>query len=159
MHKELVDRIHKEKAKNDSNSRDLASTLNVLSKTVFGEVNRFIFELLQNADDSSSDENPISVEFQLLENYLVFSHDGKHFTEEDVMGISSIGSRISDKDKNIEKTGYKGIGFKSVFGTSDYAHIVSGGFSFRFDKNFEGYTDPEEYPWQGSADLDGSTCG
>ncbi|MBN9285304.1 MULTISPECIES: DUF3883 domain-containing protein [unclassified Flavobacterium] len=148
MHKELVDRIHKEKAKNDSNSRDLASTLNVLSKTVFGEVNRFIFELLQNADDSSSDENPISVEFQLLENYLVFSHDGKHFTKEDVMGISSIGSRISDKDKNIEKTGYKGIGFKSVFGTSDYAHIVSGGFSFRFDKNFEGYTDPEEYPWQ-----------
>jgi hypothetical protein len=148
MYKEFVDTIHEEKAKNDSNSRDLARTLNVLSKTVFGEVNRFIFELLQNADDSSSDGSPISVRFQLLDNYLVFSHDGKHFTKEDVRGISGIGNRASDKDKNVEKTGYKGIGFKSVFGTSDYAHIVSGGFSFRFDKNFEGYANPEEYPWQ-----------
>nr|WP_315171324.1 DUF3883 domain-containing protein [uncultured Flavobacterium sp.] len=148
MHKEFVDQIHIEKAKNDSNSRDLARTLNVLSKTVFGEVNRFIFELLQNADDSSSDGSPISVQFQLLDNYLVFSHDGKHFTKEDVKGISGIGNRASDKDKNVEKTGYKGIGFKSVFGSSDYAHIVSGGFSFRFDKNFEGYANPEEYPWQ-----------
>jgi hypothetical protein len=148
MYKEFVDTIHEEKAKNDSNSRDLARTLNVLSKTVFGEVNRFIFELLQNADDSSLDGSLINVRFQVLDNYLVFSHDGKHFTKEDVQGISGIGNRASDKDKNVEKTGYKGIGFKSVFGSSDYAHIVSGGFSFRFDKNFEGYANPEEYPWQ-----------
>ncbi|WP_199117842.1 sacsin N-terminal ATP-binding-like domain-containing protein [Pedobacter sp. ASV28] len=148
MYKEFVDKIHQEKAKNDSNSRDLAHSLNVLSKTVFGEVNRFIFELLQNADDSSSDGSPINVQFKLLENYLVFSHDGKHFTKEDVQGISGIGNRASEKDKNVEKTGYKGIGFKSVFGSSDYAHIVSGGFSFRFDKNFEGYHGSEEFPWQ-----------
>ncbi|MDQ6531921.1 sacsin N-terminal ATP-binding-like domain-containing protein [Flavobacterium sp. LHD-85] len=148
MHKEFVDRIHNEKAKNDSNSMDLARTLNVLSKTVFGEVNRFVFELLQNADDSSSGEKEISVNFQLLENHLVFSHDGKHFSPEDVQGISGIGSRASAKDKNTEKTGYKGIGFKSVFGSSDYAHIVSGGFSFRFDRNYEGFANPEEYPWQ-----------
>jgi hypothetical protein len=148
MHKEFVDRIHDEKAKNDSNSMDLARTLNVLSKTVFGEVNRFVFELLQNADDSSSEGQEISVNFQLLENYLVFSHDGKHFSPEDVQGISGIGSRASAKDRNTEKTGYKGIGFKSVFGSSDYAHIVSGGFSFRFDRNYEGFANPEEYPWQ-----------
>lgn len=148
MHKEFVDRIHDEKAKNDSNSMDLARTLNVLSKTVFGEVNRFVFELLQNADDSSSGGHEISVNFQLLENYLIFSHDGKHFSPEDVQGISGIGSRASAKDRNKEKTGYKGIGFKSVFGSSDYAHIVSGGFSFRFDRNYEGFANPEEYPWQ-----------
>jgi hypothetical protein len=35
--KEIVDRIHEEKAKNDSNSKDLARTLNVLSKTVFDD--------------------------------------------------------------------------------------------------------------------------
>ena len=148
MHKEFVDEIYKEKAKTDRNSRDLAETLNVLSKTVFGEVNRFVFELLQNADDSSFDGNSINVQFELLENYLIFSHNGKHFNREDVDGISSIGNRASRKDQNAEKTGYKGIGFKSIFGSSDYAHIISGGFSFRFDKNYKGFKGSQDYPWQ-----------
>lgn len=148
MYKAFVDKIHQEKAKNDSNSRDLARTLNVLSKTVFGEVNRFVFELLQNADDSSANSETVNVQFQLLDNYLIFSHNGKHFTDDDVEGISGIGNRVSKKDKNNEKTGYKGIGFKSVFGSSDYAHILSGGFSFRFDKNYDGFDGSEDYPWQ-----------
>src|ERR1700710_2955076 len=99
--KEIVDRIHGEKAKNDSNSKDLARTLNVLSKTVFGDVNRFVFELLQNADDSSLGvDQDIDVEFHLLDNYLVFSHNGAHFTKEDVVGISGIGNKASKKDKS-----------------------------------------------------------
>jgi len=52
--KEFVTKLYNEKAKNDSNSRDLANSLNILSKTVFGDINRFIFELLQNADDATS---------------------------------------------------------------------------------------------------------
>ena len=146
---EIVNNIYKEKAKNDSNSKDLSRGLDVLSKTVFGDVNRFVFELLQNADDSSIEEKKdIKVDFHILENYLIFSHDGAHFAENDVVGISSIGNRASEKDQSIEKTGYKGIGFKSVFGTSDYVHIVSGGFSFRFDKNHTAWNNDENYPWQ-----------
>ncbi|SQB46470.1 ATP-binding protein [Chryseobacterium jejuense] len=97
MHRDFIDNIYKEKAKNDSNSRDLARTLDVLSKTVFGDVNRFIFELLQNADDSSESGNNVEVEFRLVDNYLIFAHNGKHFTKEDVEGISGIGNRASKK--------------------------------------------------------------
>ncbi|QRQ59966.1 sacsin N-terminal ATP-binding-like domain-containing protein [Sphingobacterium multivorum] len=147
--KDLVEQIFEEKAKNDSNSRDLARLINTLSKTVFGHINRFVFELLQNADDASTgSDKQIDVSFRLLENYLVFSHSGAHFTESDVRGISGIGNKASEKDKSVEKTGYKGIGFKSVFGSSDYAHIISGDYSFRFDKRYEGYKNYEEYPWQ-----------
>lgn len=147
--KEVVEKIYNEKAKCDSNSQDLARTLDVLSKTVFGNVNRFVFELLQNADDSSiGTETNIEVQFRILDNYLIFSHNGAHFTELDVLGISSIGNRSSQKDQSIEKTGYKGIGFKSVFGTSDYAHIVSSEYSFRFDKNHSEFNNGENYPWQ-----------
>lgn len=147
--KEIVNRIYYEKAKNDSNSRDLARALNVLSQTVFGHVNRFVFELLQNADDSSNrNHEDINVEFHLIENYLIFSHNGSHFTAADVAGISGIANKASKKDSNTEKTGYKGVGFKSVFGSSEYAHIISGGFSFRFDKNYEEWGGSEDYPWQ-----------
>lgn len=90
----------------------------------------------------------IDVKFQLLNEYLIFSHNGKHFSKEDVQGIAGIGNRASKKDKQKEKTGYKGIGFKSVFGSSDYAHILSGGFSFRFDKFYDGFENPDDYPWQ-----------
>ncbi len=148
--KAFIENIYSDKAKRDSNSQDLARALDVLSKTVFGDVNRFVFELLQNADDSPSEtnNNGVEVEFKLLDDYLIFSHNGSHFTVDDVKGISSVGSRISKKDADIEKTGYKGIGFKSVFGTSEEVHILSNEFTFRFDKNFDQWEDDAEYPWQ-----------
>lgn len=148
MQRALVDQIFKEKTTNNSISLDLSNALNIISKTVFGEINRFIFELLQNADDSADKNNPLHVKFRLLDNYLIFSHTGKHFTPDDVKGISSVGSRASQKDRDTKKTGYKGIGFKSIFGSSEYAYIQSGGFTFRFDKNYEGFLNPDEYPWQ-----------
>ncbi len=148
--KQLVESIFQEKAKSDSNSRDLANMLNVLTKTVFGEVNRFVFELLQNADDAPN--NPgvadVDVEFRLVGNYLIFKHTGKHFTENDVKGISGIGNRASEKDKDADKTGYKGIGFKSVFNSSESVHILSNKYSFRFDKNYQMWKGSTDYPWQ-----------
>jgi hypothetical protein len=146
----FIESLYAAKAKNDSNSSDLARGLNILSKTVFGDVNRFIFELLQNADDSADKKNSkeLNVEFRLVENYLVFSHTGIHFSEEDVRGISRLGGGDSNKDKDIEKTGYKGIGFKSVFGSSDYVHIISDKFSFRFDRNHQLWAGQNDYPWQ-----------
>lgn len=56
---EIGNRIYQEKIMNDSNSKDLARCLNVLSKTVFGDVNRLVFVLLQNADDSSIEKKNI----------------------------------------------------------------------------------------------------
>lgn len=148
--REFVENLYNEKARNDSNSEDLANTLNILSKTVFGDVNRFVFELLQNADDSPIPNSPaeLNVTFHLFDNYLLFSHNGKHFDTSDVKGISRVGSLDSRKDKEMEKTGYKGIGFKSVFRTSDCVHIISNGYRFKFDKNHARWANDKSYPWQ-----------
>lgn len=149
MERSIVDNIYNEKAKNDSNSRDLANSLNILSKTVFGDVNRFLFELLQNADDSSIVGSGNKVEFRLYDNYLLFTHTGKHFDSNDVHGISRVGSRDSNKNEDNEKTGYKGIGFKSVFGSSDCVQIVSDKFRFKFDKNYHAWgNEATTFPWQ-----------
>lgn len=150
MEKTFIENLFKEKAKNDSNSEDLANTLNILSKTVFGDVNRFVFELLQNADDSpNADKNiTLDVGFHLFDRHLLFYHNGTHFSELDIKSISKIGSLDSQKDKRSDKTGYKGIGFKSVFRTSDYVHIISKKYKFKFDKNFSLWVNDKSYPWQ-----------
>jgi hypothetical protein len=41
------------------------------------------------------------------------------------------------KKKDLDKTGYKGLGFKAVFGKSDYVIIYSDGEYFRFDSAYQ----------------------
>ncbi|MFH5181605.1 sacsin N-terminal ATP-binding-like domain-containing protein [Paenibacillus sp. TAB 01] len=148
--KKFVQDLYDDKTKNDSNSKSLARLLNVLTKTVFGDANRFVFELIQNADDSPKDKGrrDVEIEFRLINNNLIFSHNGKHFTKEDVSGISDVGSGDSGKTKDLEKTGYKGIGFKSIFGTCDKVYILSNKFTFKFDKHYDVWKNTQEYPWQ-----------
>ncbi|MBK7107564.1 MAG: ATP-binding protein [Bacteroidetes bacterium] len=94
---------------------------------------RFVFELLQNADDMPKDKNGVNVKLHLLENNILFIHNGLPFSKEDIKAITDIGN--STKKKNPSQTGYKGIGFKIVFQESENVLIKSGGFSFSFDKN------------------------
>jgi hypothetical protein len=146
----FIQELYNEKTKNDSNSRTLANALDMFTKTVFEDSNRFIFELLQNADDSPLKKGvaDIKVEIKLLNKYLIFSHTGKHFTKEDVKSISDLGSGDSGKTKDIEKTGYKGVGFKSIFNACDLVYILSNNFSFKFDKNHVAWKESQIYPWQ-----------
>jgi hypothetical protein len=117
---------------------------------------RFVFELLQNADDMPKDKNGVNVKLHLLENNILFIHNGLPFSKEDIKAITDIGN--STKKKNPSQTGYKGIGFKIVFQESENVLIKSGGFSFSFDKNhpyydalkksiYTGLTN-DEIPWQ-----------
>lgn len=117
---------------------------------------RFVFELLQNADDMPKDKNGVNVKLHLLENNILFIHNGLPFSKEDIKAITDIGN--STKKKNPSQTGYKGIGFKIVFQESENVLIKSGGFSFSFDKNhpyydalkkniYAGLTN-DEIPWQ-----------
>lgn len=145
LKREFINNLHKEKAKNDPNSRSLARALKTLSNNIYGEPSRFIFELLQNANDSVIEGKNIDVKFIVLSNnYIIFQHNGCHFDEEDIKSISDIND--STKKLKSEKIGYKGIGFKSVFGSSNCVYIKSGGYNFKFDKG--NFSEKDEYPWQ-----------
>lgn len=131
--------------------RDAKNTSNALKKIagdLYTETERFIFELLQNADDIPNERKEVDVKFKLLYENLLFLHNGKPFDENDVNSIASIGD--STKRKDAEKTGYKGIGFKSVFTDAETVLINSGNFSFSFDKQsplYEG-KNIDEIPWE-----------
>ncbi|MBN2664270.1 MAG: DUF3883 domain-containing protein [Bacteroidales bacterium] len=118
---------------------------------------RFIFELLQNADDMPNETNFVNTKFVVLKENLLFIHNGKPFDENDIEAITDIGNSIN-KRKNSETTGYKGIGFKSVFKLSDTVLIKSNNYSFAFDKDHPIYNKLlkdlyldrtiDEIPWQ-----------
>ena len=85
----------------------------------------FIYELLQNAEDTGASE----VRFILNANGLEFEHNGdKLFTIDDVESITNIGS--STKAKDPTSIGKFGIGFKAVFAYTNTPEIESDRFHF-----------------------------
>jgi len=139
-----------------------SQSLNTLSKDLYTEAKRFLYELLQNADDSALNGDKVSVAIRLIGDELVVAHNGKPFDDRDLRGLCGVNR--STKKKDAGKTGFKGLGFKAVFGQSTKVTIFSGGEYFRFDAGYEHEWNPAwggtqasweaeedcvfEFPWQ-----------
>lgn len=143
---DFIQNIFDNIGRSSRDAEDLANVLNRLTGDLYTETERFIFELLQNADDSSTIDSQVSVKFVILKNYLLVLHNGKPFDRKDVDAICRASK--STKSQDLEKTGYKGIGFKSVFSDSECVYINSDDFSFKFDRNSTKHQNPEQTPWQ-----------
>src|SRR5258708_992403 len=87
----------------------------------------FIYELLQNAEDTGATE----ANFILSRDSLIFEHNGRPFEKKDIYGITDIGegTKVHDDDK----IGRFGVGFKAVFAYSETPHIWSPTFSFKIE--------------------------
>lgn len=145
----LIRKIFNETGSSERDAKNTSNALKAIMGDLYTETERFIFELLQNADDQPRENSKVNVTLKTLNEDLLFLHSGKPFSKDDVDSISSIGD--STKKNDAEKTGYKGIGFKSVFSEADTVYIDSGNFSFAFDKNSPIYPEEcnmEEIPWQ-----------
>lgn len=114
-----------------SNRRD-AHLLKEIGKNMYSSKERMFFELIQNADDAAPEKDGVSINSFTKGDYLVFSHDGFSFDKYDFEAITS--AAVGTKKANENKTGYKGIGFKSVFTDSQQVYICTNGYRFKFDK-------------------------
>lgn len=94
---------------------------------LYSDRTHFIFELIQNAEDAGATE----LTFELFEDRLEVSHDGRPFTEADVRGICGVGQ--SAKADDLSQIGRFGIGFKSVYAYTSGPRILSAGESFRIE--------------------------
>ncbi|TRU98306.1 MAG: DUF3883 domain-containing protein [Microcystis wesenbergii Mw_QC_S_20081001_S30D] len=144
--KQLIEKIFNETGQSERDAENLANALTRLTGDLYTETERFIFELLQNADDIPNETGQVNVLFVILCEHFLILHNGKPFDSTNVDAISSISK--STKVNNSEQTGYKGIGFKSVFADSECVYINSGNFSFKFDRNDKRHKNLEKTPWQ-----------
>ena len=102
---------------------------------MYGSDARFVFELLQNADDNRFDLARASgavptVSFHIRPNKIIVECNEDGFTLEDLSTICSVGR--STKSTSYGYIGAKGIGLKSVFIAASRVYIQSGEFSFSF---------------------------
>lgn len=113
-----------------------------VGKNMYSSKDRMFFELIQNADDASP-ENGVSVTVKTEGDYLTLVHNGFSFDREDFEAISSAAN--GTKKANENKTGYKGIGFKSVFTDSQEVLIKTGGYQFKYQKDHPVFTSFEKF--------------
>ncbi|GAB3921759.1 sacsin N-terminal ATP-binding-like domain-containing protein [Mucilaginibacter myungsuensis] len=143
MKKEFIDALAVKRSVylDEEQSEIMANLLDTVSSDIYSQNIRFVFELIQNADDAGN-ESGNEVRFDFLDDALIVSHNGNPFEEKDISSLASAGKSQKEDDPNA--TGYKGIGFKSVFGRSKRVSIISDGYRFRFDKHVHG----KRTPWQ-----------
>ncbi|MGL2993492.1 sacsin N-terminal ATP-binding-like domain-containing protein [Flavobacterium sp. TSSA_36] len=130
--KDFIQQWFYKKGHTPGDAATIAGQLTLNELELYTHTKRFIFELIQNADDMPDGSKPVNIEINLLQNHLLFLHNGKFFDREDVTAISDAAK--STKSKGLTQTGYKGIGFKSVFTDSTRVYIKSGDYFFKFDK-------------------------
>ena len=117
-----------------------------LLKEVVGNMlaakDRMFFELVQNADDAASTKG-VHIKVTTEGDFLVVSHNGVSFDKDDFDAIVSAANGTKKTDEN--KTGYKGIGFKTVFKEANRVFIKTGGYQFKFDKSDARFTDFDSF--------------
>ena len=107
-----------------------------LATNLYSKNTRFVFELIQNAEDNqytratTADEEPL-LSFAIHPDRIVIDSNEDGFVEANVRAICSTGE--STKENSLGYIGEKGIGFKSVFKVASKVHIQSGAFSFYFE--------------------------
>jgi hypothetical protein len=111
-------------------------TLSSLSDNLYQKNTRFVYELIQNAEDNSyetakKEQSPPSLSFAVSERRIVIDSNEDGFCEANVSAICTVGE--STKAGAQGYIGEKGIGFKSVFKIAKRVHIRSEPYSFAFD--------------------------
>lgn len=147
---DLTRKIFSNTGATERDAKNTAGSLRLIMADLYeNEDDRFVYELLQNADDFPLNGSNVSVKIKLLDEHLIFAHSGRPFSEKDVESICSINDSTKSSEENT--IGYKGIGFKSVFSDNvETVFVNSGNFSFAFDKQSPIYKgeDMKNIPWQ-----------
>ena len=114
----------------------LELTRTSLVDNLYSKDTRFIYELIQNAEDNSyatatgANEKPFLI-FRVYADKIIIDSNEDGFNESNVKAICSTGE--STKADSEGYIGEKGIGFKSVFKVAAKVHVQSGPFSFCFE--------------------------
>lgn len=139
-------RLRFERLNNPEANKMIANLMREIGKGMYSSKQRMIFELLQNADDAPG-KDKVEFHIDIIGDYFFVMHDGAPFDKDDVEAITSAAE--STKRSNNKKTGYKGIGFKSVFTDSSEVWLKSGGYQFAFLRNSPLFQDFDKFYFSG----------
>ena len=113
----------------DSN---LSEQLVKLASNINNDSYRYIYELIQNADDCEYEDGiEKNMQIDIEDGKLTISYPEKGMTASDIIAITTIGqSNKLKKKKSHIIIGEKGKGFKTIFAACDNVQIYSNNFTF-----------------------------
>lgn len=125
----IIESIHDKRKKLADVLRDEEySGIRHIVEELYPDSAHFIFELLQNAEDVGATE----VDFKLYADGLSFEHNGRPFSEADILGITNIGK--GTKSNDVDTIGRFGVGFKAVFAYTESPKIWSPTYCFQINE-------------------------
>lgn len=145
--KEHIRQRFERRTKDPDSNKIIANLMREIGKGMYSSKQRVIFELLQNADDAP-DKEKVEFHIDFKNDYFFVMHDGITFSQDDIDAITSAAESTKRKDK--KKTGYKGIGFKSVFTDSTEVWLKSGSYQFAFLRNSDVFANFETFYFSSS---------
>lgn len=104
-----------------ANQDDAATLRRALERIIqlYTDKAHFVYELLQNAEDSGAS----NIKFEQFADRLEVFHNGKPFTENNLNSLCDVG--LSDKVNDLNQIGEFGVGFKSVFSICNVVRLYS----------------------------------
>lgn len=121
---------------------NLSEQLMDYAKKINNDPLRYIYELIQNADDceynrkdDKGNKTSVEVNIEIKEESLIITYPEDGMTYSDIIAITTIGQSNKRKKKKKRIIGEKGRGFKTIFSVCDYAEIHSGNFHFKLSQN------------------------
>lgn len=109
----------------------LKGQLAKFAKGINNDPLRYIYEIIQNADDCEYNGIDSKIKIEFLENNKIkVTYNEEGMTYRDILAITTIGE--SNKQDRTKKRliGEKGIGFKTIFSACKQVDIHSGGYHF-----------------------------
>lgn len=115
----------------------LINQIRLLANEQYSQIDHFLLELIQNADDNHYPEGVVpKVRVQLQADRLVLQNNEIGFNAENVFAITYAAASTKIRKKHAAMfIGEKGIGFKSVFAVADTVEIHSGPYHFALHDN------------------------
>lgn len=93
---------------------------------------RFLYEILQNADDCEYEEKTKEFSIDLTDaRKVVIHYNEKGMNYLDVNSLTDIGNSSKTNQKQKRQIGEKGVGFKTIFKKFQTVKILSGGYPFK----------------------------
>lgn len=121
--------------------KKIKSKLLDFAKNINNDPLRYIYELIQNADDCEYEKGAkksITIEISEDCGSMMVSYPEKGMTYSDIIAITTIDQSNKLKKKKRKVIGEKGIGFKTIFSVCESADIHSGNYHFKLsDDSFE----------------------
>ena len=122
----------------NNNQKNKVVNIEGIVDNLHGNIFQFIFELIQNADDTNATE----ASFHFYDKKIIFTHNGKEFTRKNIQSITSVG--FSDKKDDEASIGKFGLGFKSVYNIAQIPEIYSSAEKKELNFRISNYIIPEK---------------